>query len=77
MLIKNMEDIVTRTMFSIGPRKYIGINGTNVKVPWRYNRVMCTVHGIVPVQDFVIGQLIRARIEYDGEWPVLKEVWSE
>jgi hypothetical protein len=72
-----MEDRITRTFFSIGPRKYIGINGKHIKVPWRYNRVMCKVHGIVPIQDFVLGQKVRALIEYVGEWPVLKEVWTE
>lgn len=68
---------VTRPLFVIGDRRYIGLDGQNVKVPWRYNRVMCTVHGIVPIQELKVGQEVLCRIEYTGEWPVLKEIWTD
>ena len=48
-------------------RKYIDleINGEfrNVKVPWRYNRVMCKVDGIRPVQDLRADEIVQVTLD--------------
>lgn len=43
-------------------------NVLSVKVPWRYNRVGCTVNGLVPVQDMEKDQEATVVIEYCGTW---------
>ena len=40
----------------------------DVKVPWRYNRVMCQIQGLVPVQNMTQGQEVHVHIEYCGTW---------
>ena len=40
----------------------------NIKVPWRYNRVMCQIQGLVPVQEMSKGQEVHVHIEYCGTW---------
>lgn len=57
-----------------GTRKYMTllIEGEvyRVKVPFRYNRVMCTVEGIRPVQDYKTDEVVIVEIEkkmWDGE----------
>lgn len=69
---------VTKEFYDVGGRKYIKLDEVTVKVPFRYNRVMCTVKGHTPVQDYKLGDEVNALIEYrtwDGErFPVLKEI---
>jgi len=55
-------------------RKYIDLawDGItySVKVPFRYNRVMCHVSGITPIQNLNSGQKIMALVEkkyWDGK----------
>jgi hypothetical protein len=43
-------------------------NKLSVKVPWRYKRVDCIVKGIVPVQDFKVGDEVMVEIKYCGSW---------
>ena len=57
-----------------GTRKYMTllIDGEvyRVKVPFRYNRVMCQVDGIRPVQDYKSDEIVIVEIEkkmWDGE----------
>jgi len=57
-----------------GTRKYMTllIEGEvyRVKVPFRYNRVMCRVDGIRPVQDYKADEVVIVEIEkktWDGE----------
>lgn len=57
-----------------GTRKYMTllIEGEvyRVKVPFRYNRVMCQVDGIRPVQDYKADEIVIVEIEkkmWDGE----------
>ena len=77
-----MDAVITRPFQDFAGRKYIflKVNGAivQVKVPYRYNRVMCTVHGHVPIQDFTVGQKVRAVIDYrlweGSEFPVLKDI---
>jgi hypothetical protein len=72
---------ITKTFNDVQGRKYIGIDGISIKVPWRYNRVMCKVTGLIPIQDLVIGQEVRAVIErrvWENEnYLVLKELSTE
>jgi hypothetical protein len=39
-----------------------------VKVPFRYNRVMCKVNGLRTIQELKKGDIIDIRIEYTGTW---------
>lgn len=57
-----------------GTRKYMTllIDGEvfRVKVPFRYNRVMCTVGGIRTVQEYKTDEIVIVEIEkkmWDGE----------
>jgi hypothetical protein len=76
---------VETPMYDIGPRKYIdlkvGDNVLKVKIPWRYNRVMCKVHGIRPIQELKEGELVNVVIEnryWDSEnYLVLGSLSSE
>jgi hypothetical protein len=58
---------IYKKFYDIHGRKYIDlvIDGhiTRVKVPFRYNRVMCHVDGITPIQDMEEGTRVRAFIE--------------
>jgi hypothetical protein len=54
-------------------RKYIDLlmdgRVIHVKIPFRYNRVMCRVDGITPIQEFKEGTLVEVWIErktWDG-----------
>jgi hypothetical protein len=77
-----MDAVITQPFRDFGGRKYIFLKTHDVvlqvKIPFRYNRVMCTVHGHIPIQDFKAGQHVRATIEYkkwEGQdWPVLKDI---
>ena len=39
-----------------------------VKVPFRYNRVMCKVNGLRTIQELMKGDEVDIRIEYTGTW---------
>lgn len=58
--------------YDYGGRKYLDLRWNNqvsrVKVPFRYNKVMCHVEGITPIQEFKKGQHIRALVE--------KKIWD-
>lgn len=54
--------IVTASMYDIGDRRYIDIDGIKIKVPWRYNRPMITVNGIKSIYEYQIGHDIKAEI---------------
>ena len=70
--------IVTRSIWDVEGRKYIELDGRKVKVPFRYNRVMCTVHGLVTVQEMIVGQKVNAVVQekiWEGQkFLVLKEI---
>jgi hypothetical protein len=76
---------VETPMYDIGQRKYIDLrvsdNVLKVKIPWRYNRVMCKVHGIRPIQELKEGELVNVVIEnryWDSEnYLVLGSLSSE
>lgn len=58
--------IVHTPWYDVHGRKYIdmSIDGIlyNVKIPFRYNRVMCYVEGIVPIQEFQSGDIVDCLI---------------
>lgn len=68
--------MITREMYTHNDKKYIDIDGIRVKVPWRYNRVMCKVHGFVPLQDLRPGDLIECSIIKRFDVPILDEVFN-
>jgi uncharacterized OB-fold protein len=70
--------IVTKALWELGGRKYIELDGKKVKVPFRYNRVMCKVEGLMTVQEMEMGQKVKVTIEektWQGQtFLVLKEI---
>jgi hypothetical protein len=71
--------VVTKSWHDIHGRKYIELDGLQVKVPFRYNRVMgVDVQGHVPIQDMPAGTQVKAEIrtvKWDGlEYYVLKSI---
>ena len=43
-------------------------NVLKVKVPWRYNRVMCKVEGSKGIQSLQKGDIVTANIQFCGVW---------
>jgi hypothetical protein len=71
--------MITRSWYDIQGRKYIDIDGKQVKVPFRYGRVSgCTVEGHVPIQDMPVGAWVKTEIKkvrWDGlEYLVLQKI---
>jgi hypothetical protein len=71
--------IITKAFFDIHGRKYIELDGLQVKVPFRYNRVTgVDVQGHVPIQDMPAGTQVKAEVrtvKWDGlEYYVLKSI---
>jgi hypothetical protein len=71
--------LVTKAFFDVHGRKYIELDGLQVKVPFRYNRVMgVDVQGHIPIQDMPAGTQVKAEIrtvKWDGlEYYVLKSI---
>jgi hypothetical protein len=62
-----MQARVVNPWYDRDGRKYLDleINGEfrNVKVPWRYGRVMCKVDGIRPVQDLRADEIVQVALE--------------
>ena len=47
------------------------VKGTlTVKVPWKYDRVACSVIGLKTIQELVTGDEISVSIEFCGIWDV-------
>jgi len=70
---------VTKAFFDVHGRKYIELDGLQVKVPFRYNRVTgVDVCGHVPIQDMPAGTQVKAEVrtvKWDGlEYYVLKSI---
>jgi hypothetical protein len=69
---------VTKEFYDIGGRKYIELDYEQIKVPWRYGRVMCSVLGLQTVQELKLGQEVHATITlkfWEGQqFRVLKEL---
>lgn len=68
------EATVKRAWYDIQGRKYMNLefDGTikQVKVPFRYGRVMCRVCGLTPIQDMPEDSVLECVIErktWNGE----------
>lgn len=63
----NVTARVFKPFYDLHGRKYIDliVDGevTRVKVPFRYNRVMCHVSGIIPVQELKEGMILDVYLE--------------
>ena len=61
------EDVIkcTKSKVDFGP-----LHGSvlKVKVPFRYNRVMCKVNGLRTIQELKKDDEVDIRIEYTGIW---------
>ena len=61
------EATIEKPFHDIHGRKYldlkIGSNVFHVKVPFRYNRVMCKVEDHIPIQDLEFGQPVHVMLE--------------
>jgi hypothetical protein len=70
--------IITKEMNLVAGRYYIGIDNESIKIPYRYNRVMCFVDGIKPLQELRVGDSVDAEITlkvHDGQvFKVLKSI---
>ena len=71
--------VVTKAFFDVHGRKYIELDGLQVKVPFRYNRVTgVDVQGHIPIQDMPAGTQVKAEVrtvKWDGlEYYVLKSI---
>ena len=61
---------ISRAFYDFGGRKYIEVDHKRIKVPWRYNRVMAEVQGIVPLQCLEVGtevDIVTERKTWDNE----------
>lgn len=69
-----MRATIARPFYDWDGRKYIELrmddtgNVLRTKVPWRYNRVMCHVEGIRPIQEFGSGESVEVLLD--------KKVWN-
>ena len=69
-----MRATIARPFYDWDGRKYMELRMADsgmtmiVKVPWRYNRVMCHVEGIHPIQEFGSGESVDVLLD--------KKVWN-
>lgn len=73
-----LRAVIRHGWYDINGRKYIDIELDGlirrVKVPFRYKRVMCSVEGVVPIQNMEIGTTIDCVIENVMGYNVLKSI---
>jgi hypothetical protein len=69
---------VVHPWYDVNGRKYIDIEldgfVRRVKIPFRYNRVMCHVVGIVPIQSIPSGTRVDCVIENVSGHLVLRSI---
>ncbi len=46
------------------------LDNLEVKVPYRYNRVMCKTFGSKTIHELVVGDTLEVELEYGGVWNV-------
>ena len=70
--------VLKHPWYDVGGRKYIdllfGGYVRRVKVPFRYNRVMCTVSGITPIQVLTMDTHVECMIETVDGYYVLRSI---
>jgi len=58
---------IVRPFYDSGGRKYVLLESNEVqfqvKVPFRYNRVMCSVEGLRPIQEYQSEEYVDVEIE--------------
>ena len=58
---------IIKPFYDSGGRKYILIECNEihyqVKIPFRYNRVMCVIQGLRPVQEYEAGEFVEVELE--------------
>ena len=80
------EYTITKGLFDSNSRKYIMIKGSHelspegtqsvfkdeirLKIPFRYNRVMCTVTGDKTVQEMIPGDKVLVKMKNCGRWEI-------
>lgn len=64
--------------YDVNGRKYIDLmlneKVVRVKVPFRYNRVMCHVHGITPIQSLDKGTCVECTFDIVQGVHVLRSI---
>jgi hypothetical protein len=64
--------------YDINGRKYIDLlmneKVVRVKIPFRYNRVMCFVHGITPIQSLTEGTHVECTFDIVQSVHVLRSI---
>ena len=72
------QAIVRAPWYDISGRKYLDLEWSGyvhrVKVPFRYNRVMCNVGGLTPIQTIPEGTAVNCVIETQGGYYVLLSI---
>ena len=70
--------IVTKSLYTIGERRYIEIDGKQIKIRWRYNRPMVKQCGLKTVFEYKEGDTITCQLEHvlwEGDiYTVLKSI---
>ena len=76
------EATVFDPMFQYGTRWYIILQMVTtgqvrrVKIPFRYNRVMCEVRGDKTIQELVKGDRVQVTMEFTGGvWKIVKIIY--
>jgi hypothetical protein len=69
------EYTITKGLFDSNSRKYIMIKNDKedeirLKIPFRYNRVMCTVTGDKTVQEMIPGDKVLVKMKNCGRWEI-------
>lgn len=72
---------ITKAFYDVGGRKYIEVDGVQMKVPWRYNRVHSVeIKGTtLPIQMFevntVVSEMVFETKKWNGEsYKILKSI---
>jgi len=78
MPVGSYQAVVKAPWYDIGGRKYLDLEWDGyvrrVKVPFRYNRVMCHVGGLTPIQDLPIDTAVDCVVESTGGYFVLSSI---
>lgn len=78
MPVGSYQAVIRAPWYDIGGRKYIDLMWADairrVKVPFRYNRVMCHVDGLSPIQELPVNTTVDVIIETVGGYYVLKHI---
>jgi len=78
MTAKSYHAVIKASWYDIGGRKYIDLlwadTTRRVKVPFRYNRVMCHVDGLTPIQELPVDTAVHVVVETVGGYYVLKHI---